>query len=372
VLPFDKTKVKTVAVIGPNADPAVCSGSGSSSMNPVDAISVLAGVKSLLGPSVQVTTVPWRQYPPAKPQTAPLIPPVRPVAELIDDSVAAAKQADAVVLCVGFQPMRDGYGRALVKDVSADEGEGQDRSYALPPGQVDLIKAVTAANPRTVVILNAGGGIDWSGWLDSTPTLIDAWYPGQAGGQALAEIVFGDTNPSGKLPITLEKKWADVPSSPYYDHVDGLKAVYGEGVFAGYRGYDQNKIEPQFSFGFGLSYTTFAFSNLQVASTGDAQNPKVTVSFDVKNTDAMAGAEVGEVYVGDPHASVARPPRELKGFGRVQLAPGETKTISVDLDRDAFCFYDVASKSWKFEPGDFVVEAGASSRELPLEKTVRL
>jgi len=367
-LPLDRKKIHTIAVIGPNADPAVISGSGSSyPVHPTRTVSVLDGVRTAAGPSIQVTTVPWLQYPTQEIPTG-----MRPVADLIADSVKAAKQADVAVVCVGFKRLKNDNNMPIGKDLSADEGEGIDRSFALPPGQVQLLQAVVAANPHTVVILNAGGGVDWNGWLDQVPALIDAWYPGQEGGRALAEILFGDVNPSGKLPATFEKKWEDNPSSHFYDTAVAKQAIYGEGIFLGYRGFDQKGIEPQFPFGFGLSYTTFSYDNLRVDQSGDSQNPQVTIHCDVKNTGASAGAEIVQVYVSDPHASVPRPPKELKGFCRVQLAPSETKTVDVELDRNAFTFYDVPGKSWKLEPGDFIIQVGASSRDLPLKQTIKL
>jgi beta-glucosidase len=366
LLPFDRTQIRSVAVLGPNADPAVWGGSGSSYGTALHPVSVLDGIRNVAGASVHISSVPWRQFPPARP--APGFPPVRPVADLIADSVKAARECDAAIVCIGFKAMREV--RPPVRDLSANEGEGQDRSYALPPGQAELVQAVTAANPRTIVILMSCGSVDWTGWLDKTPALIDAWFPGDQGGRAVAEMLFGDVSPSGKLPATFEKKWEDSPFSRYYDHVVANRAIYGDGIFMGYRGFDQNGIEPQFPFGFGLSYTTFNYDHLRVDQSGDSQKPMVTVHFDVKNTGKVAGAEIAQVYVGDPHASVPRPPKELKGFARIQLAPGETKSIDVALDRDAFSFFDIKGKSWKLEPGEFTILVGASSRDIRLKQAV--
>ena len=368
-LPLDRGKIHSIAVLGPNAAPAVWSGDGSSYGTPYHAVSVVDGFRAAAGPSVKVLTVPWLQFAPVKPALSGP-PQFRPVADLISDSVKAAQQADVAILCVGFKAMYEV--QPPVKDHSAKEGEGDDRTYGLPPGQVQLIQAVVAANPHTIVILNAGGGIDWSGWLDKVPALIHAWYPGQEGGRGLADIVFGDVNPSGKLPATMERKWADIPSSAYYDHVVDNRAVYGEGIFTGYRGYDQKGIEPQFPFGYGLSYTTFTYGNLKIDQAGDSQNPRVTVHFDVKNTGKRAGDEIAEVYVGESHPDVPRPPKELKGFQRLQLAPGETKTVSVDLDRKAFAFYDVQAKAWRINPGEFKILVGGSSRSISLDQAIKL
>ena len=275
------------------------------------------------------------------------------------DAVNAAKAADVAVVCVG-------YGRAYTSDL---ESETIDRSFALPLGQVELIRQVAAANPRTVVVLNAGGGVDWEDWLAKVPAVLHAWYPGQEGGNAVAEILFGVVNPSGKLPVTFEKRREDNPCSKYFLRPEdnaAKKAVYGEGLFVGYRGYDQNKTEPQFCFGHGLSYTTFDYANLAVSPSTVSGDQTVTATFTVTNTGKRAGAEVAQLYVTDPQCSVPRPPRELKGFERVDLKPGETKTVTITLDRSAFAFFHPETKKWTVEPGRFEVLVGRSSRDLPL------
>jgi beta-glucosidase len=366
ILPLDRSKIHSIAVLGPNAYPAVWTAGGSSFVAPWRKVGVLEGIQDVAGSGINVTTVPWHEYPPQPGMKGE----VRSVSDLIADSARTAKESDVAILCIGFNAIRDTY--PAVKDLSAHEGEGDDRAYALPPGQVDLIKAVVAANPHTIVILNAGGSVEWTGWLDQVPALIHAWYPGQEGGRALADIIFGDVNPSGKLPATFEKKWEDSPASKYYDGVEGTNAVYGEGIFVGYRGFDQKGIEPQFPFGYGLSYTTFGYDNLKIDQAGDSENPKVTVHFDIKNTGSRAGAEIAEIYVGESHPSVPRPPKELKGFQRIELAPGETKSVSIDLDRAAFAYYDTDAKAWKITPGEFKILVGPSSRSIALQQVIKL
>ncbi len=273
------------------------------------------------------------------------------------DPITAAKQADVAVVCVGFNK-RD------------YEGEAQDRSFALPKAQVELIKNVAAANPRTIVILNAGGGVDWQGWLDKVPAVLHAWYPGQEGGRAVADILFGAVNPSGKLPVTFEKRVEDNPSFPFYLRAEDLKekkAVYGEGIFVGYRGYDQNNIEPQFCFGHGLSYTTFEYSDLKITPSTISEGQAVKVSFAVRNTGRRAGAEVAQLYINDEKSSVPRPPQELKGFERIELQPGEQKRVTITLGSEAMAFFDPVAKQWTVEPGMFNVRVGASSRDLRLK-----
>ena len=268
----------------------------------------------------------------------------------------AAAKAAAVVLCVGFNPWL--------------EGEGFDRTFRLPGGQEDLIRQIAAINKNVVVVLTAGGNVDMMGWLDKVPALIHAWYPGQEGGTALAQLLFGEFSPSGKLPVSFESRWEDnAVSSSYYPKPGETHVEYKEGVFLGYRHFDRSPVKPMFPFGFGLSYTNFAYSNLEVSpATGDLSKP-VTVSFDLKNSGAVAGAEVAQLYVGDAHASLPRPVKELKGFARVSLQPGESRRVTLTLDRRAFSFYDVNKKGWSAEPGSFAIYVGSSSADIRLQST---
>lgn len=206
-----------------------------------------------------------------------------------------------------------------------------------------------------------------SRWIDKVPAILHTWYPGQEGGTALAQVLFGDYSPSGKLPASFERRWEDNPAfNSYYPPKGESRVKYSEGVFVGYRYYDRSETKPQFPFGFGLSYTTFAYSNLSVSPATGNLNTPVTVAFDVKNTGHREGAEVAELYVGDSHASVPRPVKELKGFAKVDLKPGESKRVTVKLDRRAFSFYDVAKKDWITEPGEFAILVGGSSDEIDL------
>jgi beta-glucosidase len=270
-----------------------------------------------------------------------------------------AARADAVVVCAGFDP--------------TTESEGADRTFALPAGQDELIQEMAAANKNTIVVITSGGGVDMTAWVDRVPALVEAWYPGQEGGTALAEVLTGDVNPSGRLPVTFERRWEDNPAHESYYPAAGTNRVeYREGVFVGYRGYERNHTKPLFPFGYGLSYTTFKYANLSIKPLGGADGARYEVSFDVKNMGTRDGADVAQVYVGDTHAKVARPAKELKGFSKVSLHPGETRRVTVMLDRRAFSYYDTGAKRWQADPGDFDILIGRSSEQIELRGKVTL
>ena len=273
---------------------------------------------------------------------------------------AAAKQlaarADAVVVAVGFDP--------------GNESEGSDRTFQLPPVEDELVSEIAAANKNTIVAITSGGGVEMP-WIDRVPAVLQCWYAGQEAGTALAQLLFGDYSPSGKLPISIEKRWEDnAVVDSYYPKHDEQKVEYKEGVFLGYRHFDKSGIQPLFPFGFGLSYTTFAFKDLSISPSSVSGDQPVTVSFDVTNTGRRAGADVAEVYVGEAHPPVPRPVRELKGFSKVLLHPGETKHVSVELNRRAFAYYDVAKHEWMADPGKFRIYVGDSSEQIELNGDV--
>jgi len=274
------------------------------------------------------------------------------------DAKKMAASADAVVLAVGFDP--------------ESEREGSDRTFRLPPGQEQLIQEVAAANRNTVVVITAGGGVDMTSWIDHVAGVLQAWYPGQEGGTALAEILFGEVNPSGRLPVSFERAWFDNPvHDSYYPEAGTNRIVYKEGVFVGYRGYDDKGVRPLFPFGYGMSYTSFSYRNLTIATGltkgGSAESWWAKVSFDLTNTGKREGAEVAQVYIGSNKAKVPRPRKELKGFAKVRLRPGETKRVTVMLDQRALSYYDVDVKRWRVDPGDFDVLVGRSSDQTELK-----
>ncbi len=286
-------------------------------------------------------------------------------AAVLPDSKKLAAQADVVVVAAGFDP--------------ESESEGADRTFRLPPGQDELIHEMAAANKNTVVVLTSGGGVDMREWIDRVPALLEAWYPGQEGGKAAAEILFGEVNPSGRLPASFERSWEENPAhDSYYPPAGTNRVTYKEGVFVGYRGYEQNGTKPLFPFGFGLSYTTFRYGNLAIkpanrGTGGDMlSTPLFDVSFDITNTGTREGADVAQVYVAESHAKIARPPKELKAFVRVNLKPGETQTSSVILDGRAFSYFDAAAKQWRTDPGEFQILVGRSSQEIALHGDVTM
>ncbi len=270
-----------------------------------------------------------------------------------------AAKADVVVVAAGFQ--------------NNSESEGGDRTFALPFGQDELIQVMAGTNRKVIVAITSGGNVDSTTWLERVPAVLETWYAGQSGGRALAEIVFGDVNPSGHLPATFERRAEDNPTyNNYYPEPGTKRVLYKEGIFVGYRGYEHNHVEPLFPFGYGLSYTTFRFANLALSPQSAGADPKVTVTFDVTNTGQRAGADVAQVYVSDGHAKIERPERELKGFERVMLAPGETKHLSVDLNARSFAYWNVQTQKWTIDPGKFTVHVGDAVNATPLEASVEL
>ena len=263
---------------------------------------------------------------------------------LSDDEKATITGADAAVVCVG-----------------TDDTEGADRGYSLESAQNDLIRQTAALNPHTAVILNSGGNVAMRDWIGNVPALIDGFYTGQAQGTALAEVIFGDVNPSGHLPDTFEQDW---PDSPAYGHYPGENGhvSYDEGIYVGYRWFDKKKIEPRFCFGHGLSYTTFKMDHLVVHA--DGQPNTATVSVDVTNTGSRAGATVAQLYVRPPAGDIDRPEQELKGFSRVDLAAGQTKTVTMALHPRSFAYWDTATHNWKAPGGQYGLAVGSSSRDI--------
>lgn len=264
---------------------------------------------------------------------------------------------DAVIVCVGTNNQYD--------------GEGYDRPYDLPEFQNELIQNVARVNPRTVVVTHGGGSFDVQPWINQVSGLVQAWYPGQNGGQALGEILFGTVNPSGKLPITWEKRIEDNPAYATFPMPLNQKPPnpttiqYSEGIFVGYRGYEKNGTQPQFPFGYGLSYTTFSYSDLKAEPAVFNGTHPVKVSFVVSNTGRRAGAEVAELYVGQQNPDVTRPIKELKGFAKVLLQPGQSQKVTLELSQRSFAYFNTAIERWDAVPGTYNVLVGGSSQDTP-------
>ncbi|MFA6356764.1 MAG: glycoside hydrolase family 3 C-terminal domain-containing protein [Candidatus Omnitrophota bacterium] len=274
--------------------------------------------------------------------------------ETTNAAVEAAKKSDIAIIFGGLSKRY--------------EGEGWDRSsLILPAGQDALISKVSEANKNTIVVLNTGAPVLIDKWIDNVQALVEAWYPGQEGGNSIADVLFGDYNPSGKLPMTFPVRWEDCSAYPTYPGKNG-KTFYSDGIYVGYRHFDKENTKVMFPFGYGLSYTTFEYSNISVTPASvQGSNIDVEVSFDLKNTGERAGAEVAQMYIRDTEASVDRPVKELKGFKRVYLEPGETKRVAFKLDKRSLSFYDVKNKQWTAEPGEFEVIIGSSSRDAKLK-----
>ena len=345
LLPLQAGSLHSIAVIGPNAAIDRSGGGGSSLVHssllvaPLDAIKEHAGsidVRYALGVAMPGED-PTQDTPEAR-------------KTLRDAAVAAAKSSNVALVFVGYS--------------SKFETEGKDReTMDLPDGQDELIQAVAAANSKTIVVFNAGDPVTLTRWIDQVPAVIDAFYGGEEAGHAIASALFGDINPSGKLPFTFIKALKDSPSYGNYPG-ENLHVNYAEGIYVGYRYFDKHvTVAPLYPFGYGLSYTSFEYSALKLPKTYNGQNP-LEASVTVRNSGSRQGAEIVQLYIADPHASVDRPVKELKGFRRVVLAPGESKTVTFALDSQALSFYSTAQKQWIAEPGRFDVLIGASSRDI--------
>jgi beta-glucosidase len=355
LLPLDKSAIKSIAVIGDHADMGMISGGGSAQVDPPGA-----------GNPQWLAHV-WFPTSPQKAIAAKIPPAPIKFASGADVSAAAAlaKTCDVAIVFVNQWT-----------------SEGMDlKNLSLPDNQDALIAAVAAANPKTIVVLETGTAVTMP-WLDQVSAVAEAWYSGSRGAEAVVNVLFGDVNPSGKLPMTFPKSEADLPhttviqppphsqgASPVM-RMEGAKASfsvhYDEGVKVGYKWYDAEKKPVLFPFGFGLSYTTYAYSDLRVKP-----GSSTTVTFKVTNTGSRAGAEVTEVYAALP-ANAEEPPKRLVGWSKVQLAPGESKEVSVSIDPKYLSIFDEAGDKWKLVPGSYSFMVGGSSQDLPLTKAISL
>jgi len=332
ILPLPSVGIHTIAVIGPYAGAASTGGGGSSMVKPLYTVLPVEGIKNRAGADVKVVYNAGRD---------------------LAAAADVARSADVVLVMVGNK-----------------DSEGKDRpNLDLPMNQNALISAVAAANPRTIVVLKTAGPVLMP-WLNNVPAVLQAWYPGEEDGNVVADVVFGDVNPSGKLPMTFPISLSDIPANTKQQYPGvNLTAIYSEKLEVGYRWYDAQNQTPLFPFGFGLTYTTFSMSNLTV-SAPSADNT-VQVGLDITNTGSRSGADVVQIYAASP-ASAGEPPKQLKGFAKVTLDPNQTQHVSLTLNARAFSIWDVNANKWTIAPGDYQILAGDSSRNLPLHGSVTI
>jgi beta-glucosidase len=357
ILPLNKSAVKSIAVIGFNAERKQSMGGGSSQIRANYEITPLEGLKKIAGKGINISYA--KGYDITRGAAANTA--------LINEAVQAASKADVAVFVGGWT---HGYDYSVWRDNAYDAEDTDKPDMQMPFGQNELINAVIKANPKTIVVLMGGGAIDMTQWIDNAPAIIQSWYAGMEGGNALAKIIFGDVNPSGKLPMTFPKKLEDHGShalGEYPGDTNKLIVNYLDDIYVGYRYYDTYKVEPQFAFGHGLSYTAFQYSDLKAVPSGN----NVTITFKIKNIGKVAGSEVAQVYVAQPNALIPRPEKELKGFQKVFLQPNEQKAIAITLTRDSFSYFNDASNQWVMDGGNYNIIVGASSKDIRLNGNVK-
>jgi beta-glucosidase len=344
-LPLDVNKIKSIAVIGENGTQLQAYGGGSARIKTFYEVTPLEGILRYVGDRASVSYSTGYSD--------------KPNEELANRAIKAASQADVVVYVGGLNH------RAFFDTEATDR-----KDMKLPYGQDELLQRVVETNPRTIVVLFGGGPVEMGSWLAKVPAVVQAWYPGMEGGNALAGVLFGQVNPSGKLSCTFPKRLEDSPAHQLgnYPGKDGT-VRYEEGLLVGYRWFDTKNIDPLFPFGFGLSYTRFEYSDLRLKPSDSGA---VTAEFDIKNVGSRDGAEVAQLYVQEVKPRLQRPLKELKGFNKVFLKAGERRTVSIPLDTASFAFYDPERKAWVAEAGTFKILVGGSSRDIALQQDFRV
>jgi beta-glucosidase len=338
ILPLDKNKIKTIAVIGPHADMFTA---GGYSGKPVDAVNPMQGIKNRMVPGTEIIYAAGAEITPPR-KNAPAF----NKEEELQKAVDAAKKADVAIVYVG-----------TTLNV---EAEGKDRtSLELPGNQEELVKAVLAVNPRTIVVLMNAGPLTIPYIKEHAPAILEAWWPGEQGGNAIADALFGNINPGGKMPLTVYASAAQVPSQDEYDVTKGFTYMYING-------------KPLFPFGHGLSYTTFSYSNLKLSAKQIKADGTITVTVDVKNTGKLTGDEVVQLYIHDVSPSLKRPMEELRGFERITLNPGEVKTVTLTIPGSKLAFYDEKIHDFRVEPELIDVMIGSSSADIRLKSQFRV
>lgn len=348
ILPLDPSKIKSIAVIGANANRQNSMGGGSSQVKALYEITPLAGLQKI---AKNIAIQYAEGYKIERNGTAN--------EAMIKEAVEMASKADVAIVVCGWT---HGYDYNQWSD-NAFDAEGIDKpNMKMPFGQDELIKAVISANHNTIVVLVGGGPVDMTQWIGDTKAILATWYGGMEGGTALAEVVFGKINPSGKLPVSFPKLLEDVPAHKL-GNFPGENGVveYKDDIFVGYRYYDTYKVEPQFVFGHGLSYTTFAYNSLKMVKNADGT---VVAIVTIANTGKIAGAEIVQLYVHKENTTITRAYKELKGFEKVFLQPNESKTITIKLGKEAFQYYNETKKDWEVEVGDYTILVGGSSKDI--------
>ena len=348
LLPIDPSRYEKILVVGDNATRRLTEGGGSSELKVKHEISPLQGLAELYGDKIVYT----QGYAAGRPRYGKVDKPRVDTDSLYRKAVELAADADLVIFVGG-----------LNKSTNQD-CEGDDRrQYGLPYAQDKVIEALAEANSNLAVLLVSGNAVEMP-WIDKVPAVAQVWFLGSQAGNAIADVVFGKVNPSGKLPFSFPVKLED--SAPHalgaYDVAD--ETEYKESIFVGYRWHDTRNIAPLFAFGHGLSYTTFGYSNVRADKSSMSSDGILKVSVDVTNTGSRQGKEVVQMYIGDEESSLPRPVKELKGFRKVDLAPGETATVTFEVEPEMLQFYDDVEGCWKSEPGKFTAYVGAASDDI--------
>ena len=356
VLPIDLGRAKTIAVVGENAIKMMTVGGGSSSLKVRHEYTPLEGIRAAAAGKAEViyergyvgdVTGDYNGV-----KTGQDLSESRSEAQLIADAAAAARKADAGIFVGGLNKSNH------------QDCEGDDRlQYGLPYAQDKVIGALAEANPNLAVVIVSGNAVAMP-WIDRVPAVLEAWFSGSEAGNALADVVFGAVNPSGKLPFTFPVRLEDNGAHTLGEYPGADKVKYNESIFVGYRWIEKERIEPLFAFGHGLSYTTFDIANVRADRTSLATTGRLRVSADVTNTGGRAGAEVVQLYIGDKLSSLPRPVKELKGFEKVYLAPGQSRTVTFEIDPGMLACYDDAKGAWVAEPGEFTAYVGAASDDI--------
>ena len=368
LLPLSK-KVKKVAVIGQNANIRHCEGGGSAEVKSLYEVTPLMGIKMLLGGNCEVAYAKGYTHDFNKRKA------------VNEEAIELAKNSDVVIFIGGLKHTKEDFSlfQNALHSTKEDnmvvniDSEGNDKTdMKLPYNQDEIINSLLEVNPNTIVVITAGSPVDMSSWVDKSKALVNVSYNGMEGGRALAEVLFGDVNPSGKLTVTIPKKLEDSPAHSIGEFPGKAQVRYDEGIFVGYRYFSTYDVEPQFVFGHGLSYAEFRYNDIKVNLTEENEKINATVKFKVTNIGEKEGAEVAQVYVNDVESSVKRPVIELKGFEKVRLMPGESKEVTINLDKKSFAFYSDEENSWIVEDGKFNILIGSSSTDIRLEESINI